>query len=307
MSDEAQRKLETLILKNERENLDDIVKLFDTDSSTNEPTRWIFRGGTKLETSLERAIRDNENPEDVNPWFAEWMLLREFRRAAHHYLRHLPKQGDTLQWMALMQHYGAPTRLQDWTYSPHAALYFSLNRIQEKEIPIFWGIDADWLRKAANGLLNDDGLLPRANDEHDVFAQYGESTSWDTFNKYFRPEPKDKELLPKIVPFVYPVNPFFLNDRLLAQKGLFLCPSNISMSFVENLISTNPQAGHVKGVRIKRSARRALLDELQAMNIHQGTLFPGLGGFAESLHTKSLCYEALNSTYLQGCRDHWYL
>jgi hypothetical protein len=28
-----------------------------------------------------------------------------------------PDQDDWLEWIALMQHYGAPTRFLDWTYS----------------------------------------------------------------------------------------------------------------------------------------------------------------------------------------------
>jgi hypothetical protein len=51
-------------------------------------------------------------------------LLRRFKRQAHHYISNPPEENDPLEWLALMQHYGAPTRLLDWTYSFFVALYF---------------------------------------------------------------------------------------------------------------------------------------------------------------------------------------
>ena len=60
----------------------------------------------------------------------------------------LPEPGDKLGWLAIMQHYGAPTRLLDFTYSPYVALYFALrNRIErESDFAEVWGLDAAALR-----------------------------------------------------------------------------------------------------------------------------------------------------------------
>lgn len=44
-------------------------------------------------------------------------LVRHFKRRCHHFLADPPDRDDWLELIALMQHYGAPTRFLDWTYS----------------------------------------------------------------------------------------------------------------------------------------------------------------------------------------------
>src|SRR5260370_40182692 len=38
-----------------------------------------------------------------------------------------PNRDDKWEWYFLMQHYGVPTRLLDWTDNPLIALYFAVN------------------------------------------------------------------------------------------------------------------------------------------------------------------------------------
>jgi hypothetical protein len=50
-------------------------------------------------------------------------MLDEFRRKARPFLSSLP-QND-FEWLFVMQHYGVPTRLLDWTSNALVALYFA--------------------------------------------------------------------------------------------------------------------------------------------------------------------------------------
>src|SRR4051794_14591355 len=75
---------------------------------------WLFRGEHdsqwKLQTSLER-----HTPAEVLPLRAEDKLLSEFQKRAHVYLppQLIPIAPNSGEWLALMQHFGAPTRLSE--------------------------------------------------------------------------------------------------------------------------------------------------------------------------------------------------
>jgi FRG domain len=67
----------------------------------------------------------------------EKRLLPEFRRAYPPRAEiPAPDYKDDIAWMALMQHYGAPTRLLDWTFSPCVAAFFALDQLLSSLAPM---------------------------------------------------------------------------------------------------------------------------------------------------------------------------
>lgn len=83
--------------------------------------RWLYRGQPDASWSLLPSVHRGYTPQQ------ERYLTNEFRVRARS--RHLscPADSDYPSWLALMQHYGLPTRLLDWTYSPLVAAYFALH------------------------------------------------------------------------------------------------------------------------------------------------------------------------------------
>src|SRR5436190_21822744 len=77
---------------------------------------WAFRGQADatwpLESSLTRYLSTFGGSPDK--WVArERKILKTFERKAHLLLSRTPAPLETLEWLALMQHDGAPTRLLD--------------------------------------------------------------------------------------------------------------------------------------------------------------------------------------------------
>jgi len=107
----------------------------------NKQIRWIFRAESSeanLRTSLEKAVNDYAVPDDKRPEY-EMNIIRKFQRKASLYIEHEPHKDDVLEWLALMRHHGAATRLMDWTYSFFIAVYFAL--AQRPEGGIVWALN----------------------------------------------------------------------------------------------------------------------------------------------------------------------
>jgi hypothetical protein len=94
-------------------------------------SNWAFRGERDerwpLYSSLSRYLQNFGVAREAWP-SQEGRILRIFKRKAHQFLNQPPDTDDDFQWMALMQHHGAPTRLIDFTWSPYVAAFFALER-----------------------------------------------------------------------------------------------------------------------------------------------------------------------------------
>ena len=53
-------------------------------------------------------------------------MIKYFQSTVHLHLSMLPEKNGKLEWLAIMQDYGTPTRLLDVTFSLHVATCFAL-------------------------------------------------------------------------------------------------------------------------------------------------------------------------------------
>ncbi len=114
----------------------------------------IFRGVKDSEkhtliTSIGRTFNSNQAGTGF-PSF-ERRLFTRFKERAIPYLRSVPTTD--LEWLALAQHHGLPTRLLDWSYNPLVALFFATQQCNED--PTDNSLDcAVYIYKTPNKTLN---------------------------------------------------------------------------------------------------------------------------------------------------------
>ena len=244
---------------------------------------WCFRGQREsawtLQTSLDRVVRVRtpNRQYSLDRRDEESKLLFRFQQHAHQFTLHTPPVDDKPSWFALMQHYGAPTRLLDWTSSPYVALYFA---VEEKPVEkndekdkdekndgysAVWAMDMDWLETKKQKYLE-------SIDPKDRTAYLSG-----------RLDQCDKPLIVKI-------DPPQANERMLAQQGFFLWMQfektpffdQILISMLKDPIQERPV---IRKLKVGEDLRIEFLESLQSMNIHSVSLFPGLDGFGKFLKT----------------------
>jgi len=239
---------------------------------------WLFRGQSDsawgLQTSFERAYKSVEREH----WAAiEQYAMSAFRRRLHLFDSYPPPEDDALEWLALMQHHGAPTRMLDWTRSPYVAAYFALDG-DFAVTPAVWLINVLILQNDLYEL--DEGLLPALSD--------GRRTG---SSEVFGPHVMSGECRA-----LYPAVPFRQNARIAAQQGVFLVGGDLAAGFEANLSAHFREGARwqppLKKIVLSFSSSERLLamTSLRQSNIHASSLFPGLDGHARSMRVDALLY-----------------
>lgn len=261
---------------------------------------WLFRGQADhkwpLVTSIERISR-TMGCEPRKCAENELRMIGEFKKHAPLYFdkRMLPdpKSDSIVEWLSIMQHYGSPTRLLDFTRSLYIALFFA---VQES------------LTDASIWAVNPSRLNERHRD--------GFSFNGKTYNPSFSGTNDEKLGLVDDVVFpalvaatpklIVDVNPNYSNERLKSQLSLFLVPLDVNAPFMENLCRSldferipvgmeyeswprNPSSAFFCNevalikFRIDHACHDSMRRELEYMTIDCSKLFPDLTGFCLSM------------------------
>ena len=255
--------------------------------------KWVCRGHSDAEWKLTTTLQRAGGWPKRRRTFArlEETILETFLQRAHAHMREadvpVPEDADKLDWLALIQHYGGPTRLLDFTESFYVAVFFALERRACETYhgdAAVWAVQRDRLLNAANKKLEGSKVSdPKTRGNASIGSKV------------------------KQQPLAFPMMPERISVRMAAQQGIFLCPLDIARTFEQNLFGTfgldpnvqgdtRTQDFNVSSNIFTRTELRAILKiilppqvhsaafkSLRGMNINASSLFPGLDGLARSL------------------------
>ncbi len=120
-------------------------------------SHFAFRGLTNAGFRLSTTLQRMGDPYDR----LETHLVKNFSKYAYDMVASaspgllLSPNGNSMwNWIVIARHYGLPTRLLDWTYSPYVALHFATEYVQFEKPPVdgvIWFIEY----KKAHTLLSE--------------------------------------------------------------------------------------------------------------------------------------------------------
>ena len=190
---------------------------------------------------------------------AEGSLIARFKQDATLLIdRHQEREWD---WLTIMQHHGAPTRLLDWTESPLVALYFSVYE-QFKSDGALWSMLPCVLNRINNITHEYQKYIPHFDDRNIV----------DNYTPSGVASEKTTSLKPMAV--MGPRN----TPRMQAQLGVFTVIHRDPIA-----IEDVGDGAHLWRYIVPRNSKDKIRDELKMIKIGKFQLFPELQRIGEIL------------------------
>jgi len=219
--------------------------------------RGLPRSAYKLATTLMRLGGSYAS--------LERHLLRNFRKYTHQTLTLRDSEWD---WLALAQHYGLPTRLLDWTYSPLVALHFATASTADFDADgVVWKVNS----AAAHRLLPTAAARSISRAGARVFT-----------TELLEQAAADLQAFDALAtrPFVAFLEPPSLDARIVNQYALFSVLSDPCLA-LDDWLTGKPELSHriIVPARLKWEVR----DKLDLSNVNERVLFPGLAGLCDML------------------------
>ena len=180
----------------------------------------------------------------------------EAKRRAHLYLEHRPDEFDTMGWLALLRHFGVPTRLLDISWSIFIATYFAVEKNKDKDGCV-WAFNQAQIGLKLHEIImsNSQGLFVR--NSGGIFLDNYQPPTYDPsrvppsggkkpigFEDIMAIGSPNIKLLFELalrgvlnIECLIFIEPHWMNRRMDMQQGAFLVPLKLKKGFPINLMA----------------------------------------------------------------------
>ena len=224
-------------------------------------SRYAFRGlsdsNYKLESRLARHGGDFRK--------LEKHLLRNFKKYAH---RSVVEKDSIWNWLSVAQHYGLPTRLLDWTYSPFVAMHFATADIDAFNVDgVIWAVN----------YVKTHNILPEKLSrklEEEGANVFTVEMLFESIKSLTELEDLSSD------PFILFFEPPSIDDRIVNQFAFFSMSSDSRVVLNRWL---EDKMDFWRKIIIPAELKWEIRDKLDQANITERVLFPGLDGLTKWL------------------------
>ncbi len=238
-----------------------------------------FRGQDREKAPLPALFREKYDEFHMNTTFRN-------RSGA---LYDIPDTNRIDQWLFLMQHYGLPTRLLDWTESLLNALFFALDGYNElceckREVsnPTLWALHPLKLNEFTKIENDFPNTWSRHNDKNGI----NQNPGIEHFRLGFHPEKDWKCPLINLEIVKYPIaiHANFLDLRIFSQQSCFTINGKKEEDF-ETIFNNTDLINNDYFLKfvIPNQYAKKLLNELECMGYNTTKIFPDIEHFAKDL------------------------
>jgi len=199
-------------------------------------------------------------------------LRLEFRRRGSQFTGE-GKPADHWEWYFLMEHYGVPTRLLDWSDGALVALYFALKASGTSHDAAVYMLDPWWLNKLVYK------EFPTAKAVRPVGTALPD---WEEAEAYLPKDEFDNDLLGPKLPLA--IDPSHVARRFAAQRSRFTIFGRAADGLAKICDKAKGNDCRLCRIPIKRAAVVDMRRDLAMCGVSESTIFPDLEGFGRELN-----------------------
>jgi hypothetical protein len=236
---------------------------------------WLpwFRGEENADWPTALKPKLYRTKHDLNEVLRQEQDLRlEFKRRGSQ-LAGEGKPSDHWERYFLMEHYGVPTRLLDWSDGALVALYFALRPVKVSHDAAVYMLDPWWLNKQVFKVLP---IAKGDRPKGTAMPDWEEATPYLPENEF-----ENEYIGPK---FPLAIDPSHVARRFAAQRSRFTIFGRAVDGLAKICAKAPESECRLFRIPIKRAAVATMRRDLATCGISESTIFPDLEGFGRELN-----------------------